>query len=363
MNKRICLVSLNLSGGGAQRALLNQAEMFVDGGYKVDIIIMKNKVDYHYDDNLYNVHFLSNTRYISNNKLLNLFLFYKRMVSLINSLEKSNGVFNLFLSHSYDSDQLFKFLNRENKFSVIHGTMSNYLENWHFIKQQLYKFFYKNEHICAVSKGVKGDLLNAVGIKPKAINVIHNPFNIDRIKHMSNEPMYFENDYILFVGSINKIKRLDLLLKSYKRSNILQQLVILGGDDNYSEYSQMVHQITKDLGLQTKVKFINFVKNPYPFIKNARLLVLSSDHEGLPTVLIEALILHTMVVSTNCQSGPSEILTGDLSSYLAPVGDYKALGNKINKAVNNPIIISDKYYKMYDQRVIFSHYKNLIEEG
>ena len=362
MSKRVCLISLNLSGGGAQRVLLNQAEMFVDGGYNVDIIIMKNKVDYDYDD-VYNVHFLSNTRYISNNKLLNLFLFYERMVDLINSLEKSNGRFDLFLSHSYDSDQLIKFLKRENKFSVIHGTMSNYLKNWHFLKRHLYKLVYKNEQICAVSKGVKDDLLSAVGIKPKLINVINNPFNIDRIKHLSNEPTYFDNDYILFVGSINKIKRLDVLLKGYKRSNILQQLVILGGDDNYSEYFQMVQKITEDLGLQTKVKFINFVKNPYPFIKNAKLLVLSSDHEGLPTVLIEALILDTMVVSTNCESGPSEILTGVLSNYLAPVGDYKALGDKINKAVNNPIAITDKFYRRYDQRVIFNHYKNLIGEG
>ena len=77
LQKRICLISLNLAGGGAQRVLLNQAEMFASEGYRVDIIIMKNKVEYQIDNNLYNVHFLSKTRYISTNKLLNLIYFYK----------------------------------------------------------------------------------------------------------------------------------------------------------------------------------------------------------------------------------------------------------------------------------------------
>jgi glycosyltransferase involved in cell wall biosynthesis len=89
---------------------------------------------------------------------------------------------------------------------------------------------------------------------------------------------------------------------------------------------------------------------------------LSSDHEGLPTVLIEALILHTMVVSTNCESGPSEILIGDLGRYLSRVGDYKSLANKIELAIDNPIEISEKFYKMYDQRVVLKDYENLMRQ-
>jgi glycosyltransferase involved in cell wall biosynthesis len=363
LQKRICLISLNLAGGGAQRVLLNQAEMFASEGYRVDIIIMKNKVEYQIDNNLYNVHFLSETRYISTNKLLNLIYFYKKMKHEIDKLESKNGNFHLFLSHSYDTDQLLKFFKKNNKFSVIHGTMSKYLKDWSFAKRQLFKFVYKNAKICGVSKGVKDDLLNIVGIKPSQINVIYNSFNLERIRQLSKKPMAFDNQYILYVGSINKIKRLDILIKAYKQANITQKLVILGGSNKYSEYSQMIHKLVENLDLNERVFFKKFIKNPYPFIKNASLLVVSSDHEGLPTVLIEALALNTMVVSTDCESGPSEILTDELSDFLTPVGDYYKLAEKIVKALDNPIKNFKKFSSAYDQKVIFNQYQKLIEEG
>jgi hypothetical protein len=114
MFKRVCLISLNLAGGGAQKSTLSQAEMFSKKGFHVDIIIMKNKVDFNIDNNLYNLHYLSDTRFLSKNKLVNFFLFLNKLKNQISLLEK-NGRFDLILSNSYDSDQLVRFIIHKKK--------------------------------------------------------------------------------------------------------------------------------------------------------------------------------------------------------------------------------------------------------
>ena len=78
-----------------------------------------------------------------------------------------------------------------------------------------------------------------------------------------------------------------------------------------------------------------FQQNPYAWIKGADALVLSSDYEGLPTVLIEALILGTPVVSTDCTHGPKEILTGNLAKYLVPTNNPEALTQAIESVLND----------------------------
>jgi len=364
MNKKVCLISLNLSGGGAQRAMLGQAEMFSKNGYQVEIILMKNKVHYDLNLKLYNIHFLSNTRYLSNIKLFNFILFFKKLKRKITFLEK-DGKFNLILSNSYDSDQLLRFIKHKNKYHVVHGTMSLYLKKWHYIKRVLYKLIYINQKIIAVSNGVKNDFLNTLKVKPKKILTIYNPFDVRKIKQLSNNPVSF-SDYVLYVGSIETVKRIDLLLKAYKKSNISQKLILLGfrNKETMTPFSLKVEAEIRGLiiklGLTQKVECLKFVNNPYGYIKNAKLLILSSDHEGLPSVLIEALILNTMIVSTNSSSGPSEILKNDLSSFLSEPGNVNQLSDNIIKAIKSDINITNEYYEKFDSRTVYFHYKELL---
>ncbi len=100
--------------------------------------------------------------------------------------------------------------------------------------------------------------------------------------------------------------------------------------------------------------------NPYPYIKGAKALVLASNAEGLPTVLIEALILGTPVVSTNCQTGPQEILTGELAEFLSPVGDIDALTSNIRKVIENPPKIREEHIAKFDKDINVRKYLNLL---
>ena len=87
--------------------------------------------------------------------------------------------------------------------------------------------------------------------------------------------------------------------------------------------------------LQNKVRIVGFQENPYPWIEQAQLLVLCSDHEGLPNVLLEALACNTPVISTDCPSGPAEILR-DMPECLVPCGDTHALANAITRSLQSP---------------------------
>jgi glycosyltransferase involved in cell wall biosynthesis len=94
-----------------------------------------------------------------------------------------------------------------------------------------------------------------------------------------------------------------------------------------------VLRLARKAGVASRVRPVAFRQNPYPWMARAELVVLSSDYEGFPLVLIEALAVGTAVVSTDCPHGPAEILTGPLSRWLVPVGDAAALGKKIDEAL------------------------------
>jgi glycosyltransferase involved in cell wall biosynthesis len=239
--------------------------------------------------------------------------------------------------------------------------MSSYIQNWHLIKKLLYRLIYRNQKIIAVSEGIKSDFLNVLSYQPEEILTIYNPFDINKIQGLSKGSIQHSN-FVLYVGSINIIKRIDLLIKAYIESNIPQDLILLGFGEVETDYEKEIKNFIRYSGSDKKIKCLPFLKNPYQYIKNAELLILSSDHEGLPSVLIEALILKTKIVSTNCSYGISEIFTGNLFKYVSITGNYSKLSQNIIKAINENILISKKHYQKFDSEKIFLDFKDLIDD-
>lgn len=195
-----------------------------------------------------------------------------------------------------------------------------------------YRALYGARPLVAVSQGVATDLQAHFAVDAKQVRVIANPFDVAAIRALAAEPCPQRPaaPYILHVGRFAAQKRHDLLLAAFAQADLPQQLVLLTPPD--ARLTALIAQH----GLERRVAIADFQANPYPWMAAADLLVLCSDHEGLPNVLIEALACGTRVVSTDCPSGPREILVGDLAQGLVPRNDADALAAAMKAGLAAP---------------------------
>jgi len=223
--------------------------------------------------------------------------------------------------------------------------VTRYLDSFPSYKRSLAKFFTwlslrLSDAIIAVSSGVAKDFSQRFHVSLNKMKVIYNPFLLEEIIEKSKQetecPCFISNiPVILGVGRLNKQKDFPTLLKAFAlvRKEIDSRLVILGE----GEERKNLEQLAKELGIDESLWMPGFVDNPYKYMRKASVFVLSSIYEGLPTVLIEALALGCPVVSTDCPSGPSEILENGRYGKLVPVGDIEALASAILETIKMPL--------------------------
>jgi len=195
-----------------------------------------------------------------------------------------------------------------------------------------YRELYGTRRLVAVSQGVADDLQSSFGATAGRVRIIANPFDFAAMRALAAEPCPARPSapYILHVGRFAAQKRHDLLLAAFEQAGLPHTLVMLTPPD--ARLTALIAQH----GLQRRVLIADFQANPSPWMAGADLLVLCSDHEGLPNVLIEALACGTRVVSTDCPSGPREILAGDLAQGLVPCNDAEALAAAMRAALAAP---------------------------
>jgi len=206
-------------------------------------------------------------------------------------------------------------------------------------------YFYKRAHlVIAGSEGVKNDLVNNFGIKDINVRVIDNPIINGDLVRRSNEELnhpYFRNKsepVILTVGKVTEAKDYLTLLKAFNivQNNLTCKLIIVGNKFENSTEFEILERFIEINNLKNKVDFVGFQNNPFTYIRKADVFVLSSKYEGSPGVLVQALYLNGNVVSTDCKSGPNEILEDGRYGRMVPVGDYKSMADAIIGAINNP---------------------------
>ena len=139
---------------------------------------------------------------------------------------------------------------------------------------------------------------------------------------------------VLAAGRLSKQKDFSTLLAAFAKllAHRPARLIVLGKGRRRA----MLTSQAEELRIAQHVDFPGFVQNPYAFMAKASLFVLSSQHEGLPTVLIEAMACGCPVVSTDCRFGPDEILEDGRWGELVPVGDAKALSEAMLRALDRP---------------------------
>ncbi len=175
------------------------------------------------------------------------------------------------------------------------------------------------DRVIAVSEGVKADLIKRFGVPPRKIDTVYNPYDIPAINKLSDDiPEDLPpRPYIIGTGRLVPNKNFSLMIRAYAKAGIGEDLLILG----QGEERDRLQALAGALGVAERVHFAGFKANPYPYLKGARYFVSTSNAEGFPNAIVEAMCLGKPVVATNCESGPAEILTGD---YPVTVSGFRA---------------------------------------
>lgn len=332
---RISFVLPNLRGGGAERVTVNLANGFVQRGYAVDIVLLSATGEFLLD-------LLPEIRVVD--------LEVKRMRSalwpLIRYLRQARPAAVLACMWPLTIIMLCaRALAHVHTRLVVaeHTTWSRaeMFKNWYKsiqVRATMHYLFPQADGIVAVSQGAASDLARFANLDRSAITMIYNPVVGDE-KPISSEvlpPVGWwtgEHYKVLAVGTLTAIKDFSTLLTAFAEllKRVDARLLILGEGECRSAMEAKIQQ----LGIESSVFMPGFIKNLSPYYYHADLHVLSSRGEGLPTVIIEALEAGTPVVSTDCPSGPREILRDGEFGYLVPVGDAAALAAAMTKSLRS----------------------------
>lgn len=354
--RRFAFVIEDLYGGGAQKSLLYTADGLRQRGHEVKVFILRDLVEHRIPEGLV----IENLAVVNRiTKAISNLWVEKWQASRIRRALEDFGP-DVVLSCS--CDKITRHLRHPNLWFWIKSDISAKFSDPRKRARAFAKArrFYDGRKVVAVSQGVRENLLHIVGIQPQEIRAIYNPYEREPFLAMAAEPPELPFDeYFINVGTYEPRKRHDRLLRAYKASGVSTPLVILG--KGKPEDEARIRTLIAELGLQDRVAMPGYRTNPYPFIKRAKALILTSDSEGLPRVLIEALMLETPVISVDCPSGPREILSGELRKYLVGMDDEKALAHAIRAMDCEPIVVDEACYRPFLKDNVLSQFERLCQ--
>ena len=211
---------------------------------------------------------------------------------------------------------------------------------WRFIVPLLRRMYPEADRIIAVSRGVADDLRTLVGLSPERVTTVYNPVVVSELAKKAEAPIdhaWFvpgAPPVIIAVGRLTEQKDFPTLLQAFAQVRTQRQarLLLLGE----GEMRRKLEALVRELGVDQDVSLPGFTSNPFAYMARAAVFVLSSTYEGLPGVLIQALACGCPVVSTDCPSGPAEILENGQYGRLVPVGDSAAMAQAILSTLEAP---------------------------
>jgi glycosyltransferase involved in cell wall biosynthesis len=335
--KRIALFLPQLAGGGAERSILNLAEAILDRGIAVDLVVA------HPGGELVS-RVPAGVRLVSLNASstaagipkLTRYLKTERPDTIMSALDHANIAAQIAVRLS--GSRARSVISIRNTFSAESALRKSLKRR---IEAVLAKRLYPGaDAILSVSDGAAEDVARFLGIPRERITVTHNPVVSDHLFRQAAEPVdhpWFvpgAPPVILAAGRLSDQKDYPTLIRAFAaaRRNSGARLVILGDGERRADLEALIHS----LGLHGDVLLPGFVHNPYAYMAKAFVFVLSSRHEGLPGVLIQALACGCPVIATDCPSGPREILEGGRFGALVPVGDEAALSSALRASLLAP---------------------------
>ncbi|WP_169337028.1 glycosyltransferase [Algicola sagamiensis] len=279
--------------------------------------------------------------------------------------EKAGGRFDTIFCGHEETIDIAAHIDDSRFVPCIHNSYEFHYEKRNWLKRlrfkQKYKKKFSKKHVICVSQGIKDFCQKVIPGSFLSITTIYNPFEIESIRQAAMEPTHqpVPKRYLLFVGRLELQKQVNRLIEALPFVDSQIDLVILGEGSLEQELRTQV----KQLSLSKRVHFLPFTNNPYPIMRNAELLILTSIHEGFGNVLVESLICETPILSTNCPSGPAEIMTGCFEDNLIHSDNPRDIATGINRALASSRIFNfSKSYARFDANSITKQYIQFIQE-
>ncbi|GER59935.1 glycosyltransferase [Patiriisocius marinus] len=335
---KICLVSISLAKGGAERSVAMCSQMLAAQGHNVHIAVLNDDVGFPFEGTLFNMGALKNTNGSVKSRL-------QRFIALRKYL--TSEAFDVIIDHrpknQYFRELFYAYYVYRNlkKCYVIHS--SNVPEYFTHRTKSFVKVY--NSTVKTVT--VSDYITNEIAVKKGVTNVvtIHNAFNANWGKVEVQSQV--SGTYILSYGRlVDTIKDFKFLMQSFEASLVWKQdikLVIMGNGPDEAQLKLFANSLT----CAAFITFLPFQKVPFAIVKGARCVTLTSKYEGFPMVLVESLAIGTPVVSLDIVSGPSEIIKHRKNGLLIKDRDVSQFGEALNL-----IATDEKLYLKLKQHTI-----------
>ena len=381
MKKILFYTSFITAGGGLQKVSVEYLQILINKGYQVDFIsdfnmgkdietlesLIPKEVNFQYLKSAGVSKFIYYFRTLGKrNKLFNLLLymlmicfdFYYYHTKMKYILKRGNYDFSITFYQFLPS-----YLTREKSIKHIiwlHGSVEHFFGGIKNLFKKSYEYkLQKYDYIVTIADEMKEQLENFYpNLQKGKIKRIYNPFNFDNvIKEANNyESLSVQEQKLLGDDFISTVARIDEGQKDiatlinayeilYKQNKIKEKLYIIGDGPSKENLENLVS--FKDL--EKQILFLGNKSNPYIWMKNTKLFILSSKFEGFGLVLVEAMTCKTFVISSNCKTGPKEILKNGECGDLFEVGNAKELAQKIKFALNHEEYRSIKICKAFER--------------
>jgi glycosyltransferase involved in cell wall biosynthesis len=326
----------DLREGGAERNVARLLNGIVARGIRTDLIVIDRKGTFFDElDSRVNVVELPQRRTMTSVFGLKRYLEKHRPAALVSSLTHTNVA--AILANSMASRKTRLVVVERNQFSTNRNLKRGLVRLSYRLVPWLYR---RADVIGAVSIGVRQDLAATTGLRADSIEVLYNPVVSDELDRRAMEPVDHpwlteqSPPVVLGIGRLSTQKNFALLIEAFARARKQRplRLILLGEGKLRPDLERQI----RSLGIAEDVALPGFDANPFRYLKRAALYVLSSDWEGLPTALIEAMACGTPVVATDCDSGPREILLDGELGRIVPKGDADALAKAILATLDAP---------------------------
>lgn len=334
LTPKIALFLPSLNGGGAERVLINLSTAFAEKGIEVDLLVGNADGPFIHDvSNAVRLVDFKVKRIIATVLPLTRYLRNEQPKALLSTMGHANVV---ALISKYLAHASIPVVVREANTITVNTEHAGIKERLlSALVRRTYRFA---DSIVVNSAGSGADLAKFLKLDRRRILTIPNPVSptvLAKSARADVDHPWFREDQppvILGVGRLCPQKDFATLLRAFRlvRNKQIARLVILGEGEERASLSNLAHQ----LRIEDDVYMPGFVKNPFSFIRRSAVFVLSSRWEGSPNVLVEALALGAPVVSTDCRSGPAEIL-GKASPWLVSVGNAPKMASVILERLNS----------------------------